>query len=193
MPNKLIDKGIDEKQVSRYHSPVMSDRIPEIVDPFYLSDKQRDYKGEIPLAKLVRLANSAKNLDDSVIFQLNFSKIGKLSVIDGYVRAKVQLECQNCLKFMTIEVNSDVKLAIVQSDEEAALIPEDYEALLCIEDKITFSDIIEDEIILSLPAIPKHDNDCFVLQEPEAVVENKGEPRKDSPFSVLANIKKTGA
>jgi uncharacterized protein len=171
----------------------MSARIPEIIDPIFLAEKRRTYERKVALLKLSRLSDRVNNLENVVTFQLDFTKIGKLSVIKGVIRAKIQLECQSCLQFMDIEVNSDVKLAIVASDEEAALIPGDYEPLLCNDEKITFIDIIEDEVLLSLPAIPKHDYDCFERQEPETIIENKGQSSKDSPFSVLSNFKKTGA
>ena len=170
----------------------MSSRIPKIIDPFFLADKQRQFKGEIILSGFGRLTEFVKNLDDSVIFQLDFSKIGKLSVIHGFVRAKLCLECQHCLQNFDVQVDSDVQLAIVHSDEEAALITEDYEPLLCDQEKITFTDIIEDEILLSLPAIPKHQHECFERQEAQLETEENGQSGKDSPFSVLATIK-TGA
>lgn len=168
----------------------MSARIPEIIDPFFLADKHRMYEGEILLSDFARLGEKITNLDDRVVFRLNFSKIGKLSTIDGFVRAKICLECQNCLQPVDVGVDSDVKLAIVHSDEEAGLITEDYEPLLCNEEKINFTDIIEDEILLSLPAIPKHEHDCFARQEAELEIEENGQSEQDSPFSVLATIKK---
>ena len=168
----------------------MSTRIPEIIDPFFLADKQRMYEGEIPLAVLARVDEKIINSDDKVIFKLDFSKIGKLSTIEGFVRAKICLECQYCLGPVEIEVDSNLKLAIVHSDEEAALIAEDYEPLLCAQEKIIFTDIIEDEILLSLPVIPKHEHDCFAREEVELEIEDKGQSDKDSPFSILATIKK---
>lgn len=171
----------------------MSARIPEIIDPIYLAEKRRVYEGKVPLLKLSRLSDRINNLDGVATFHLDFTKIGKLSVIKGVIRAKIQLECQSCLQLLDIKVNSDVKLAIVESDEAAALIPEEYEPLLCNEEKITFNDIIEDEILLSLPAIPKHEYDCFERQEPDITIENEGQSGKDSPFSILSNYKKTGA
>ncbi len=171
----------------------MSARIPEIIDPIYLAEKRRTYEGKVALLKLSRLSDRVNNLEDVATFQLDFTKIGKLSVIKGVIRAKIQLECQSCLQFMDIEVNSDVKLAIVESDEEAALIPEDYEPLLCNDEKITFIDIIEDEILLSLPVIAKHEHACFEQRKPEITIENEEQSAKDSPFSILSNIKKTGA
>ena len=171
----------------------MSDRIPERVDPLLLADKKRRYKGRIPLKSMERLLDIVKNQDDFAAFELNFAKSGKLSTIDGFIGAKIRLECQNCLEQLEISVNSGVKLAIVLSIEEAGLIPDDYEPLLCNERTIEFKDIIEDEILLSIPVIPKHQEDCLIRQEDETKTEFNGEPRKDSPFSVLANLKKTGA
>lgn len=164
--------------------------IPEIINPIHLAEKQRFFEGELLLSKLVRLSVKVKNPEERLFFQLDFSKIGKLLVIKGFIQAKIQLQCQSCLQIVDVEVNSDVNLAIVQSDEAAALIPESYEVLLCNEEKMAFSDIIEDEVLLALPTIPRHQYPCFEGKQAEISIESDRQSKADSPFSVLQNFKK---
>jgi uncharacterized protein len=168
----------------------MSDRIPKIIDPIHLAEKRRFFDGELPLSVMTRLSTKIENLDDSVFFQLDFTKIGKLAVTKGSIRAKIQMQCQSCLQLLEIAVDSDVNLAVVQSEEQAALLPEAYEALLCEQENMVFEDIIEDEILLALPVIPKHQHRCFERQQTDLTIDSKGQSTKDSPFSVLATLKK---
>jgi uncharacterized protein len=60
------------------------------------------------------------------------------------------------------------------------------------EDKIAFREIVEDEIILSIPDVPKHTEVC--LEQALGKTENELEEgiQKESPFSILKDLKKTG-
>lgn len=163
----------------------MLNSFPKTIDLFCAIKKQKYYEGNIVLSSLFRLHDKAKNSGDSISFGLGFNKVAGIGTIDGFVRGIIKLECQNCLQLLEFEVDSAIKLAIVQSGKEA-LIPDDYEPLLCNQEKIILTDIVEDEILLSIPGFPKHRRACFKKQAFGAVVQAS----KDSPFSILATIKK---
>ncbi len=72
-------------------------------------------------------------------------------------------------------------------------LPDDFEPLLVDqEEKIDLKDIVEDELLLCLPTIPKHKSDCTAVN---AVQQNIGVATEKSnltknPFSILADFKK---
>jgi uncharacterized protein len=60
------------------------------------------------------------------------------------------------------------------------------------ESPINPLDVVEDELILVLPLVPKHDNDCLPDEVWESKNENatEDEPEKPvSPFAALAALK----
>jgi uncharacterized protein len=63
------------------------------------------------------------------------------------------------------------------------------------EEKILLKNIIEDEILLNLPAFPKHEHTCFVSKTDNdnlnTVVNDEPSPTRN-PFSILAKLKNTG-
>ena len=74
-------------------------------------------------------------------------------------------------------------------------LPEDYEPLLVEEGKIPLKNIIEDEILLILPAFPKHPHTCFVQKfDNNSVVPLVSDEQStpENPFSILAKLKNTG-
>ena len=63
------------------------------------------------------------------------------------------------------------------------------------EGKIPLKDIVEDEILLILPAFPKHQDACFVPMFDNNSIDslaNDGQSSPENPFSILAKLKNTG-
>jgi uncharacterized protein len=88
-----------------------------------------------------------------------------------------------------------IKLGVVTSIDQANRLPEDYEPLLVEEGKIPLKNIIEDEILLILPAFPKHPYHCFVQKFGHINVvplANDEQATPENPFSILAKLKNTG-
>ncbi len=184
----------DAVGVYLYHCTVMLERLPEHIDPIHFADKQSELKGEIELRYFTRLADFLADDNGVVSVALFFSRIGKLSIIEGQVNTKLALKCQNCNQAVGFPVNRDIKLAIVTSIEQAEHLPQDYEPLLVGESKVAVKDLVEDELLLSIPDYPKHQHQCYDSIESHKhkmpVVEEQS--NHQNPFSVLAKLKNTG-
>lgn len=175
----------------------MEDRLPEYIDPLHLADKQADINGKIQLSHLRRLADLLFVDTGTVAVELFFGRIGRIAQIEGRVQTNLVLKCQNCLQALPKEIQSHFKLGIVTSIEQADKLPEDYEPLLVNQDQnIPLKDIIEDELLLALPAFPKHQHQCFPAEhliDKNAVGPCDAQPAKnENPFAILAHLKKTG-
>lgn len=173
----------------------MLDRLPEYIDPLRLADKRTELKGEIPLNSLGRLADILLNDAGTVAVDLFFGREGRLAKIEGHIEAILELECQSCLQAVKWPVSTEVKLGVVTSIDQADRLPEVYEPLLINEEKILLKEIVEDELLLALPAFPKHQHDCSVpsadFNKQTSLAEEEQSP-SENPFSILAKLKKTG-
>jgi uncharacterized protein len=181
--------------VSIYHFTVMLDRLPEYIDPLHLADKRGALKGQIPLRSLDRLAEMLVNDAGAVVVDLFFGREGRLAKVEGHIEAILELECQNCLEAVKWSIDSAIKLGVVTSIDQANRLPEDYEPLLVEEGKISLKNIIEDEILLILPAFPKHQHACFVPKLDNKsldILGSDGQSSTENPFSILAKLKNTG-
>lgn len=172
----------------------MLDRLPELIDPVLFAEKERKLKGAILLSSLPRLKDILAEDSGSVAVELSFGRHGRSHWVRGKVEAVLKLECQNCLEVFDWPVKSTFILGIVTSIDEANLLSDDYEPLLLKEDKIALNDIIEEELMLSVPAFPKHENECFVYKKAvdEKTSEENEQSSNNNPFSVLAKLKNTG-
>ncbi|HHJ39188.1 MAG: hypothetical protein AXA67_11660 [Methylothermaceae bacteria B42] len=163
----------------------MPARLPDLIDPLHCVDKGRHWQGEIPLSRMTRLATMIVNPEEKAVINLTFSREGKVAAVTGSVRATLALTCQRCLEPVFMTVDQPIQLGIVTSIEEGEALPEPYEPLLLEDEQIRLGSIVEDELILVIPNVPRHD-DCRVLQ----VQTGSGEKgRRDNPFEVLANWK----
>ena len=104
------------------------------------------------------------------------------------------LKCQRCLEVLEWAVAYDFKLGIVSSFAQADGLPEGFEPLMLPEDgKVSVKDIVEDEILIILPDIPKHAADCVVAPSPgnnKPINTKQLQQVVTHPFSILADFKK---
>ena len=162
----------------------MPERLPEVVDPIGLAEKGRRLTGCLALGQLDRLAPALLCLEGQVDVDLRFERQGRLSVVLGQVTTVLSLECQCCLEPMTLPVNAQVQLAVVTNLDAAVSLSEEYEALVVDEDRqVAIRDIVQDELLLAIPAIPQHAA-CTRM----TVAQGQPEARPN-PFSALADLK----
>jgi uncharacterized protein len=177
-----------------YHSTVMSDKLPELIDPILLADRRSEFSGALKLAGLVRLSAILATSDGDIDVEVFFAKEGKRSVVVGSIKGMLALECQSCLQALQWALDLHFKLGVVSSLDEADRIGLDCEPLLFNGEKISLHSLLEDEILLALPDYPKHGYDCIKRSHSENsdYVKENNPAKADNPFSVLAKLKKTG-
>ncbi len=107
-------------------------------------------------------------------------------------RAEVSLICQRCLEGMTSRLASDNTLAIVWTDEQAARLPRHLDPLLVGEEECDLWELVEEELILALPAFSYHEQ--AQCGEQLAIYTDDGPDAttgagRSNPFEVLAQLK----
>ncbi len=172
-------------------------RLPLEVDPFRLATKEEALKGAIPLKQMKRLLESLCSDEGEVLIDVVFSlDINRVVLLSGNIQADIKLICQRCMEEMTLPLNLDFQIALARSEAEMERLSDEYETALIEETPIMLSDLIEDEIILAVPVIPKHrDKTCssdevinsWSEQQEEEI--NTEDVKRDNPFDVLASLK----
>ncbi len=166
----------------------MSKRLPVHVSPLQLAGKGELLSGELELAGMRRLAPSLHSTEGAVAVSLEFgTDPERIPYLRGQLRGKLILTCQRCVQAMDFPVAAEMALGLVTSPASADTLPEHYEPLLVGAEPMALSDIIEDELILCLPLVPKHpESQC------PASAQESGEKSRDTrkPFAVLSDWKK---
>ncbi|EKD70387.1 MAG: hypothetical protein ACD_46C00546G0002 [uncultured bacterium] len=163
--------------------------IPEHIDPFRYAEQHLRLDGTVKLADMHRLGAgvSTPNEIASVALEFGVDEQG-ITYLKGHVSAKLTLQCQRCMEPFIYEIISDFVLGIVNTLDEANALPDQYEPALASDGQLALRELIEDELILNLPIIPRHEPDVCKVNMPLANTEweqGKGE----SPFRVLESLK----
>ena len=171
----------------------MSDQIPELIDPVVFAERQSSIQGLLGLQRLDRLADMLFDKQGELKVDLYFYKQGKVPVIEGRLQGHINLICQSCLETLDWNVDKIVKIGMVQTIEQADRLQDGLEPLMVAEEKISLPGLIEDEVIISLPDYPRHEDQCLQHKANVPPAEAKTiKQESDNPFSVLAKLKITG-
>jgi uncharacterized protein len=169
----------------------MSSPFPELLDPGLAADNRKHFSGHFRLSSLPRLRGLLLDPAGEATFRLAFERDenGRVVVL-VQVQADLGLRCQRCLGAVTCRVEVESALAVVASVDESKGLPDRYEPLLIDGVAMRPRDLIEDELLLGLPLIPRHPpGDCGALAE-HASVPEAGHGDGRHPFAVLAALKR---
>lgn len=179
----------------------MINTLPVRINPFRLAEQGRCIEGSLPIGKMLRLGESLLSRQGEANVCLSFARDADgLNVVEGVVHADLKMQCQRCLGPMKKSIDWRFRLVMVHNDAEAPQIRAEHELLEVADETIFVMDMIEDELVLSLPLIPKHDDpaacDAAVLDMFDtahvAARDNNDEQRAvHNPFAVLRDLKKS--
>ena len=165
----------------------MLERLPEYIEPLGLADVGRAFRGELPVSALSRLARSLRERSGKLAVELALEiDERRIRALTGHITGELKLTCQRCLGELRFPLDVDFRLGVVRDEAEGQCLPEGYEPLLATGDPVPLADIIEDEVILALPAVASHGEGAqcdmkYSNTEPQDV--------KEHPFAVLEKLK----
>lgn len=125
--------------------------------------------GEQPLADCARLADSLVPLTDDAAEQapVRWHARGEVRRVAGsgpqqwlllQAQARAGQTCQRCLQPMPVDLAVDRGFRFVADEDEAARLDEEVEEDVLVQSRqFDLLALLEDELILSLPLVPRHD------------------------------------
>ena len=171
----------------------MSRQVPDFIYPVRAAEGGFSISGQLAFSRMKRLLEVVCNPEGSAEIVLDFAVDGQgIPNVAGRVHADVVLTCQRCLEPMKVPVDVDLSLGIVASEDGANRLPEHYDPLVTRGEQLLVAEMVEDEILLALPAIPRHDTaECTAVENVEKRPGDVGEGDdvSSSPFAVLAQLK----
>ena len=157
--------------------------------------------GFLTMADMPRLAKevSSVNPGDGFAWQMeihfeNSPGSESRQILDLALKGCLHLVCQRCLQDCAVNLDEKRRFVLVATESEADDYPledEEQEPLVASQ-HFNLLETIEDEVLLSLPLIPKHPEGFC---EPHATVfgledEDEGSDERENPFNILKNMKK---
>jgi len=179
----------DTERRKIYHARLMHAR--PFIDSLDFARNGQKISGEVQLAQLPRLLDMLESRNGIISYTVHgvVDKQG-CRALDISITGSCQLRCQRCLNGMDYAIRLDTRLLLrVQAsldalDDNGAVIEEEFDSILA-DVHLDVLDMLEDEILLSLPIAPKHKfGDCQATDGEDAWEEER------HPFAVLAKLKR---
>jgi uncharacterized protein len=188
----------------------MSREFPDLLNPWKAADGHRSFEGTMPLSRMRRLApllapaeqpavGSADRPGEGVIwkdawFRADFEhdRQGHVTV-ELWVEAELPLVCQRSLRPYLEPVKRHSLLAVVENAEQEELLPGHYEPVLVEQGQMALLEVVEDELLLAVPEVPRDPNVREVsvsTDDTAAAPADDGAERTRRPFEGLAGLLK---
>lgn len=169
---------------------------PRALDVMALCKAAGTLQGQWPLAAMARLGESLCGASDGTA---TWQARGWLApVLGGEAEvwlelqgsAEVPLECQRCLQPMSERLAVQRRFRFVRTEDEAARLDEESEDdVLALPARLDLQALLEDELILALPIVPRHGTCPLPLPLPTAEPLEEEAPAPN-PFAALAALRR---
>ena len=171
---------------------------PSHLDVEVFAGEAAELAGHLPVSRLHRIVESLAGpptSDDAVAW----SARGERRAARGgafqtwlHLRAgsRLALECQRCLKPVVVAIEVERSFLFVHGEELAAqLDAETDDEVLALPRVLDLQGLIEDELLLAMPLVPRHE----ACPEPLPVpIDEEAEEGAPHPFAALAALKRPG-
>lgn len=172
---------------------------PDRLDVKAFAQAGAHLSGHDSLLKYERLAQEAKGLHPDL--RVDWLADGEVRTTHGIggqiwlrltVRATFPMTCQRCLMPVDVPLEVEREFRFVADEATAeALDDESEEDLLALSREFHLRELIEDELLMALPVVPRHD-EC---PEPVSLASSdedfeEASAQKPNPFAALAGLRK---
>ena len=169
-------------------------KIPLPLDPKRAAKMKSEYLGILESTKLKRLLEMSAGVCSDIQVQISCGTDDQdLVTVTGHAKGELSLICQRCMNEFNHHLEVKFSFTPVTAKTQVDELPEVYEPVDVDEHGlINICDLIEDELLVSLPFIPMHaiadcsvDEHDTVVREIEDIVDER-----PNPFAVLKSLNK---
>jgi len=166
------------------------DNLPLRVDPFRFADQSLSLSGVLLIKDMPRLCSSLSSDEGDVKVDLIFGVDEEgLRYLKGHMTTCLILECQRCLESFRYEIINNFMLGIVRTEKEADRLPERYDPLLVSDLSLVLNDMVEEELIVSLPIVAMHEIDQCKAKQSFEILSSDAIVEKENPFKVIESLR----
>lgn len=171
-------------------------QLPATIDLIQLAERGARLTGTLPLKSMPRLAQICDDGSGNVFVDLAFERGEgeEVLLMHGTLRVCLRVTCQRCLRGMDLELEASPWLILLRSSERQDMLEEEPDVLVA-DKPVSLSALVEDELLLALPMVPRHElSRCPArvhMAGETGIDPSKTEDGRTKPFSVLSKLMKT--
>ncbi len=163
------------------------ENLPAKVDPFRFAENAISLHGKLLIKNMQRLCASLASDSGEVEVGIEFGVDGQgIHYLRFHLEAQLVLQCQRCMESFIYGIIDDFVVGVVHTEEEAGRLPARYDPVVIKDGFLVIQDVVEDELMVSLPIVPMHDpKECHVTLPLVANSTSELAVEKESPFKVI--------
>lgn len=156
------------------------------LDVFEIARTRQTVEGTLELDEMPELAHFIQALEGSLKFSVTgLGIVERLPAASLSFEGTVVMQCARCNEPVSVPVSRELVFRFTKTEAEANALPLDEEVIVGSR-SLSVADWVQEEAILSLPAMPLHD-DCEM--DYENTSDEVVEAEKPNPFAALAALK----
>lgn len=167
---------------------MQADTLPERIDLNALGQGIREWHGSLSAEALTRLTAVSLGARDTAV-DVQVDTTAEQPLITGTARCTVDVRCERCLEGMPWPVEVDFEVVAV---DRLSLLDDATETAAEVEaprGRLDLWRVVEDELILGLPPVPKHQDVHCDGGQRHFGPEGEPLPSQRSPFEALEALK----
>ena len=165
----------------------MSSAPADLVNAVELAGRSATLERRVGLRHLPRLAEAGALEGTRASAELAFGKFDGRTTVEVRVSGELVLTCQRCLRPCTCAVNESASLVVMASDADE--VPGGFEPLLGDAERLSVTELIEEQLLLGLPLVPKHATAALCGAAPAAIAISATEAAADETQRPFANLR----
>jgi uncharacterized protein len=166
----------------------MSSAPADLVNAVELAGRSATLERRLSLRQMPRLVDAGALEGTRASAELAFGELEGRTTVEVQVSGELVLTCQRCLRPCTCAVNESASLVVMASDADE--VPGGFEPLLGDAERLSVTELIEEQLLLGLPLVPKHATTALCGAAPAAIAINATEAAADETQRPFANLRK---
>jgi len=170
----------------------MVKRAPNRFNPDLLAREAVRFEAELPISQFPRLSELLLESDGNLEAQFDVHNRKSHRVIRGSLTFNAVMQCQRCMEPFSTAMQADFELVCVNTQEQANALPDQLDPVVLDEDgQLHLVDLLEEDALLQLPDISKHEDDeaCQPDEKSFGEIQNIEQTQKPNPFGALKDLK----
>ncbi len=159
--------------------------VPQRVRASSAVSQAARYEGSVAVASMPRLRELLATDAAAVEVDLGAEKAFGRSSLKGILRGSLLLQCRRCDKNYVWQLDSQLDLCLVESEEQERAVLESADPYWVQDDQLPLHEIIEDEVILALPMLPRCPTCESIVRDAPLPKGEVAPRRRENPFAAL--------
>jgi uncharacterized protein len=134
----------------------MSAARSDQVNAIELAGRSATLERELGLKQFPRLVEAGALDGTSVRAALAFGRFEGRATISLQVKGSVLLTCQRCMRPCECRIDDVARLVVVADGDDP--VPDGYEAAVGDAERLSLSELIEEQVLLGMPLVPMHED-----------------------------------